>query len=88
MSTKASIISQLADVAEGIETVSWGDETIAVQYMITKNNYTLVRVTDIVGPMLGKGIKDKKTAISKKIKVCKFSIGNNLQEATLKVLYL
>ena len=88
MSMKVSIISQLADVAEGTETVSLGDETIQVQYMITKNNYILVRATDIVGPMLGKGIKDKKNAISKKIKACKFSIGNNLQEAILKVLCL
>jgi len=86
MSGKASIISQLADVMEGVEATPWGDETIHVQYMITKNNYVLGRAADIAGAMLGKDIKNKPSVISKQIKKCNFFIGDNLREATLKVL--
>jgi len=86
MSRKASIISQLADVTEGIEATSWGEGTIHVQYMVSKNNYALVRASDIVGPMLGRDIKNKPSVISKQIKKCNFTIGDNLREAALKVL--
>ena len=81
------IRERLANVTEGIESIPWGDETIRVHYVITKNDVIFGRASDIMCAMIGERIKDKKVLISKYIKKCNLNIGNNLQEATLQVVY-